>query len=336
MIAVVTGGSGFIGRNLVERLTREGHDVRCLARPRGGLPPEAATRFEVSLADPRALRRCPAFEGADAVFHLAGATRAVRASDFRAANVDTTRNLLSAIVDRGLRPRFVLVSSQAAAGPAVLPEAPVRETDAARPVEPYGVSKLEAERIAEGMANRIPITVIRPCSVFGPWDRDFLRLFRMAQSGLIVYPGVMRHWLSLIHVDDVVTGLVQAARLDAAIGKTYFVAAEPPVAWRTFGEWIATAAGRDVRHVDLPPMVVRAAGVLGEWFGRLTGTAPIANRSKTMLARAPHWVCSGSLARMELALPAPRSLPEAVADTYLWYRERGWLHGSRGAAAQRA
>ena len=99
----------------------------------------------------------------------------------------------TALVARRLAPRFVLVSSQAAAGPAADLARPVVEDDAPRPVEAYGASKLEAERVVRSFGDHVPFTIVRPSSIFGPFDRDFLTLFRFARHGVIVYPGVARH-----------------------------------------------------------------------------------------------------------------------------------------------
>ncbi|MEX2178097.1 MAG: NAD-dependent epimerase/dehydratase family protein [Gemmatimonadaceae bacterium] len=333
MIAVVTGGSGFIGRNLIRRLLADGHRVRCLVRPSGGDPPADVARYLVALDDPRALARCPAFEGADVVFHLAGATRAVRFRDFATANVGPTRQLLGALAHRGLGPRFVFVSSQAAAGPATTADRPVVETDEPRPIEPYGASKLEAERVVQAHSDRVPVTILRPSAVFGPHDRDFLMLFRMAVRGMILYPGVATHWLSLVHVDDVVDALLAVAVQDRAVGRTYFITAPDAIRWRALGEQVGLVTGRAVRHVDLPAPVVFAAATVGDWFGRLTRSTPIATRSKAALSRAPYWVCSAARAGEELGVRASRSLPDALADTYLWYRQHGWLRGPRRGSA---
>jgi len=329
MIAVVTGASGFIGQTLVRRLVTEGHEVRCLERPSGGGAPSDARRYVVQFEQPRSLLECAALERADVVFHLAASTKAVRAETFMAANVMPTRHLLGAITARRLTPRFVFVSSQAAAGPASSPQRPIDEDDIPSPVEAYGRSKLEAERIVESFSDRVPTTVVRPCAAFGPRDRDFLTLFRLAARGIVLYPGTEQHWLSLLHVDDVVQGLIAASRYERAISRTYFLSSSQPVQWRTIGENIASAVGKRVRHVDLYGPLVHTASAAGEWLGRLTHTATIANRSKAELSRHPFWVCSALRARTELAFQESRSLPEALRDTYYWYRQRGWIGGSR-------
>lgn len=332
MIAVVTGGRGFIGQNLTRRLLRDGHDVRCLVRESGGDAPAGATPFVVRYDDPKSLDRCAAFDGAAVVFHLAGATQAVRSEAFMAANVTPTRHLLAAMAARRLQAKFVYVSSQAAAGPAASLAHPVAEGDAPRPVEDYGRSKLSAERVVESFADRIPATIVRPCAVFGPHDRGFLTLFRLAERGMLLYPGTADHWLSLLHVDDVVQGLVDAAQHEPANANTFFLSSIEAVQWRALGALIAAATGGSARHVNLPPPLVHTASVVGEWIGRLTGTAPLANRSKAALARQRFWVCSAAKAREAFGFTASRSLPDAVRDTYYWYRQNGWVGGPHRVA----
>lgn len=331
MIAVVTGGSGFIGHNLIRRLLDDGHEVRCLTRPSGGALPAKTQRYVVQFDEPRSLLDCAALDGAHVVFHLAAATKAVRPEAFTAANVTPTRHLLGAIATRRLSPKFVFVSSQAAAGPAPAKHRAIDEDDVPRPVEAYGRSKLEAERIVESFSDRIATTIIRPCAVLGPHDRDFLALYRLAQRGFLLYPGTAQHWLSVLHVDDVVQGLLTAARREQAICRSFFLSSSEPVQWRTLGAHIAAAVGRRARHIDVYPPLVRTASVAGEWLGRLTHTATLANRSKAALTRHRFWVCSAARARMELGFTESHSLPDAVRDTYYWYRQSGWLRGSHRA-----
>lgn len=333
MIAVVTGASGFVGSNLVRRLRRDGYEVRCLRRSEAMAAPPRVKSYVVRYQEPRSLLDCPALDGADVVFHLAAATRAVRPADFTAANVTPARHLLGALVARRLTPRFVFVSSQAAAGPASDLSRPVVEDDVPRPVEPYGASKLEAERVVRGFGDHVPFTIVRPASVFGPFDRDFLTLFRFARHGVILYPGVARHWFSVVRVEDAVAALVAASVSPAAVGETYFVANAEPVQWREFGALVARALSRAARHLDIPAPVIRGAGIAGDLFSRVTGRATLASRSRYLMSRQPFWVCSASRARDELGFRETRSLPDAIRDTYLWYLDHGWLRASPGAAA---
>jgi dihydroflavonol-4-reductase len=330
MIAVVTGSSGFIGRNLVQRLLSRGAEVRCLVRPRGGRAPSGAAAFPVDYADQTSLDRCHAFDGADTVFHVAGATLATGQARFDAANVTPTRMLLRAIVERRAGPRFVLVSSQAAAGPTA-PGQVRTEEDHPAPVEAYGRSKLAGEMVVEGFSDRVSTTIVRPCSVLGPWDKAFLTLFQLARRGWLIYPGVRDHEMGLLHVDDVVDGILSAAKEKAAIGRAYFLTSAVPVTWDQLGACMATAMGVQARSVNVSLGLVTAASEVGEWVGRATGTAPLLCHSRARLAAQRRWVCSGSRAERELGFKPVRSLADAVRETYLWYVRAGWISDPRGA-----
>jgi nucleoside-diphosphate-sugar epimerase len=333
MIAVVTGGSGFIGTNLVERLLAGGAEVRCLRRPGGGEPPGGASSRVLDLADAEALGHCEWLDDADVVFHVAGATRAVRERDFMAANVAPTRALLDAMRRRRCGARLVYVSSQAAAGPARDLEHPVREGDAPAPIEAYGRSKLAAERLVLEAGRDLPVTIVRPASVLGPRDRDFLVLFRMAQRGLVFHPGNAEQWISLADVADVVAVLLAAAVSPSAQGRTYFAAGHGPLTWRGLADAMAAVTGTTVRHRNLPRALVESVGLFGDLWGMLTRRPPLATTSKVALARPACWVCSDDRSRIDLGVRPARSLPAALEETYYWYLQHGWLRGDRRVAS---
>lgn len=326
-VAVVTGSSGFIGSRLVARLVASGWRVRCLVRAGSrarATPDERTERHMVDFADPASLRRSPALDGAEVVFHLAGVTKALTVDAFRAGNVTPVANLLRALDGRAALRRVVLVSSQAAAGPAASLEAPVREEDEPRPIEGYGRSKLEAEEEARRWADRVPVTIVRPCSVYGPGDVDFLALFRMAATGLLLFPGTSGKYLSLLHVDDVVDGLLAASVTEVTSGATFFLAGDV-LRWRDLGAGIAAAVGRRARAVDVPWVLVRALVPFGEGAARLTRRPTLVNRHKVALARPSYWVCSGARAQRVLGFAPRRALAEGLRTTYSWYQRKGWL-----------
>src|SRR4051812_16912850 len=190
MIAVVTGSTGFIGSHLVDALLARGATVRVLVRPE--TPVERrdprVPHWEADLLDDRSVRESRVWEGATHVFHLAGVTKGRTLAHFRAGNVFPTANVLSALAARGGRvPRVVLVSSQAAAGPAPSADAPVRESARPVPIENYGRSKLQAEQAVARYRDLLPITILRPSAVYGPRDRDFLAVFRQASRRVAVH-----------------------------------------------------------------------------------------------------------------------------------------------------
>jgi nucleoside-diphosphate-sugar epimerase len=328
MIAVVTGSTGFIGSHLVDALLARGATVRALVRPET-LPARRDSRighWEADLLDDRSVRQSRVWEDATHVFHLAGVTKGRTLAHFRGGNVFPTANVLAAIAARGGRPpRVVLVSSQAAAGPASNPDIPVRESDRPVPVEAYGRSKLQAEQAVSRYRDTLPVSIVRPAAVYGPRDRDFLAAFRQASRRVALHAVPRDHEFSIVHVDDVVRALILAGEHPAAVGQTYFVADETPVTWKTLYEQIAEAARAHPVQVQLPLAAVMVAARAGDLVSSITGRPMLLNRNKAALARPRWWLCDASRARRELGWASQVPLRDGVRATYLWYVEAGWL-----------
>jgi len=176
---IVTGATGFIGSHLAARLVREGAEVVCLVRPTSSLRWLEGLDVETRVApleDAQALERAVA--DAELVVHAAGLTRARSVAAYMAANAENTRRLLGAMGD-GVR-RLVYVSSLAAVGPNPSAE-PLDESAEPRPLGGYGASKLAAEQAVREHAGRVETCIVRPPSVYGPRDPNFVSLFRTAQ-----------------------------------------------------------------------------------------------------------------------------------------------------------
>ncbi len=328
MIAVVTGSTGFIGRHLVDALLAKGVEVRALVRPETPRSERDAriANWEADLLDDRSVRESPVWDGASQVFHLAGVTKGRTLDQFRAGNVFPTANVLSALAARvGRAPRVVLVSSQAAAGPAISADAPVRESDRPLPVEAYGRSKLQAEQAVIRYRDTLPITIVRPSSVYGPGDRDFLNVFRQERHRVALRVVPRDHVLSLVYVDDLVRALLLAAEQTVAVGRTYFIADEHPVTWGELYDAIDTVIGNRPIALPLPIPVLRVAARGGDLVSAFTGRATIVNRNKALLARQRWWLCNSSRAREDLGWRAEVPLLAGLRATYNWYVDARWL-----------
>ena len=333
MIAVVTGSSGFIGSHLVEALLERGGTVRALIRPesRSGTRDPRVSYHVADLLDDRSLRESAVWTGATHVFHAAGVTKARTLAEFRDGNVVPTANILAALAARGSRlQRFLLVSSQAAAGPAPEENHPVREDDAPHPVEAYGRSKLEAEQATLRFADTLPVTIVRPSAVYGPRDVDFLSIFKQATSRVAVFAAPADQLMTIVHVRDLVSAMIRAIEQPRARGRTYFVGSETPVSWRKLYSMIAELASTSSRAVQLPPALLRVAGHAGDAFSRTTGKATLLNSNKMALAVPKWWLCDSTRAREELAWRPEIDLQDGLRDTYLWYRQAGWLRHRKG------
>jgi len=324
MTIVVTGSTGFIGHRVAERLLQGGRTVRCPVRSPDRARDLAGAGAEVLAADLLTGHGIDeALRGAAAVVHLAGVVRAWGREAFFATNVEGTRRLAEAAARAGVR-RFVLVSSLAAAGPGA-PEAPVVEETAPRPVNSYGESKLAAERALAASAGPMEWSVVRPCAVYGPRDRDFLVLFRLiARRRIIPYTAPAGAALSLVHVEDL-TDLIIAALDRAPAGGCYLAAGEGAHGWAGVIEAIGRAVGREVRPVRIPPLLLWPAAAASGILRPFTARPPIFCLDKLREARERSWVASADRARRELGWRPRIALDEGMRSTAEWYRGQGWL-----------
>ena len=307
MIAAITGTNGFIGRHVRDRFAADGWSVRPIVR-----------------ADIEQGRLGELIDGADLVVHVAGATRAPNVAHLRASNVDLTRQVVD--LARGSRVRrLIFISSQAAAGPARSADEVTTEESSPSPIEAYGRSKLDAEQVVQAASGELDHVIIRPASVYGPGDRDFLQMFRLARMGVAVHPGNRDQLISIVHVRDLVDAIASAAVASAA-NRTFFVANDEPVRWRDLFRMAAECAGRTiVADVNLPRPLVTAGARVGDAVAALRRRAGLLTTEKAMLARPPYWICSNARAKRELGFASRTRLDAGLRETYEWYVSNGWL-----------
>lgn len=333
MRALVTGATGFVGSHVAEELVRRGHEVRCLVRPasdRRWLEEQPITYVLGDVTEPQALAE--AIEDVDAVFHVAGITKALSPQVFERVNAEGTRNVLEAAARRpGAPPRVIYVSSLAAVGPA--PEAGRlrRAVVDCRPVSSYGASKAAGEAYARAYAGRVPVTIVRPPIVYGPRDTEVLELFRMAAYGIVLQAGTTRRLFSVVHVADLVRLIVDAGERGRAIERgrgaagVYFAADEGPYTWTDLARAAGEAFGKRVRVVPMPEVVTYAAALGGELLGLVRKRPSVLNLDKAREGTAGDWTCSAEEARRELGFEVRFPLERGFRETARWYKERRWL-----------
>src|SRR5688572_27990055 len=167
MTTLLTGGSGFLGSHIAEQLSKAGRRVRALVRKSSDTT-FLRTLQNVELAegavdDVQSFLR--AAEGVEYIVHAAGLVKARNELEFVATNTGGTQNAIEAARHAKNLRRLVFVSSQAAGGPSEDGE-PVVEASPPRPVTHYGRSKMLADEAVRAARDEVPITVIRPPTVY--------------------------------------------------------------------------------------------------------------------------------------------------------------------------
>jgi nucleoside-diphosphate-sugar epimerase len=325
--ALVTGATGFIGSHMAEVLVEKGWDVVCPVRDMSRLRHLSGIQARsILLSDlDSEIGKSPGF---DYVIHLAGATRARDYSGYREANVDSTRLLLELLSKPAAGSRlkkFVLVGSQAACGPSPDDGTPVTESDPLCPVSLYGRSKREAEEIALSFTDRVPVTVIRPPTVFGPRDNDVLAVFKCTRYRLAPCLAGPDRMISIIYVEDLVDGIFTAAIASKSQGQVYFLANPQPVVWREFVLQVAMIAGCRAVTLRVPLFAMRLAALAGDLLGKVSKTPPLFRSEKLEEMKQIAWVCSPEKAYRELQWRPPTPLPAAIQKTLVWYKEHRWI-----------
>jgi len=263
-----------------------------------------------------------AVAGASAVVHLAARVHVMHdtAADplaaFRRVNVVGTQAVLDAAAQAGVR-RFVFLSSVKAVGDTGT--APWRDDVMPAPVDPYGVSKLEAERLVQELAGRMGMeaVVLRLPMVYGAGVKgNMLRLIRLVDSGVPLPLGALRNRRSLVFAGNAAWAVAEALTSAGVAGRTFFISDGEDLSGAELVRRIARALGRSARLVPFPSELLSAAGRVGDLLARL-GPFPLTSAAVRRLTGSLTVDASG-FARFAGAMPF--SVDQGLAETAAWFR----------------
>lgn len=327
MKVLLTGASGFVGSHILERLLERQLSTILLLRPNSdrSFISEHLPQVEVrtgSIDQPGSLDA--ALEGVTHIIHCAGAVKALDAAGFIAVNQIGTRNVVRAVNRRGAQiERLLLVSSLAAAGPGTK-DHPRHERDQPGPVSDYGRSKLAAEREVTSEC-KADWTIIRPPAVYGPRDREFLRLFKAVKSHVLPRFGGGRQELSLVYVVDLAAAVVAALTHANASRELFFAGSPEVVTAAELAQRIAIEVDTWTLPLPLPNAALWLACQWAELAAKFSHKPSVLSAQKWAELRAPGWVCDVSKLKGEVGYDCRTSLAAGVAQTRDWYQAHGWL-----------
>ncbi len=322
-LAVVTGSTGFVGSWLCRALSDAGIQVRGIGRRDAGTVRRGVTYYQADLLDAAALR--PALAGADTVVHLAARVHVMRESardplnEFRRVNVEGSRILLEEAVRAGAT-RLVFASSVKAVAEAS--DVPLSEEALPRPVDPYGVSKLEAENLVRGMAERhsLHATILRLPLLYGPGMKgNMLSLFRLVDRGIPLPLGRVHNLRSIAFVGNVAAAMLAVLQTPVTRPRTFFVSDGRDLSTPELLRLIGRALERKVRLVPVPAALFRAIGGVGDVMSRLL---PVPLTSSTVDRLLGSLTVDPSALTVAVGFRPPFSIEDGLRITADWYRRR--------------
>jgi nucleoside-diphosphate-sugar epimerase len=333
-IAVVTGASGWLGKNLVRELVETRERVRCLINTADEAPllELVSPKVEAVIGDVRdPVTADRLFEDIDAasVFHAAAVIHPVaRTREFFDVNVAGTEHIL----DRARKAhtvRFVHVSSNSPFGANPNPSARFTDDAPYNPYMGYGRSKMEAEQLVQRSHDRgdIPTVIIRAPWFYGPYQPDRqTQWFAAVRKGRFPLVGPGTQMRSMAFTGNLVAGLLAAETATAAPGRGYWIADAEPYSLADILDQVRAALAAEGLEVTdrkppkLPAIAGEVAATLDGFLqsrGRYIQALHVLGELKDTIA------CDISRARAELGYDPQVSLFEGMRASVRWCLERG-------------
>lgn len=266
---LLTGCTGFVGRSVLNRLCEEGMHVIACSRAENMDVPRGARYLSVSGLDFNTDWKL-ALDGRAVVIHSAARVHVMhdKSSDsiaeFRTVNVDGTLNLARQAAGLGVK-RFIFISSIKVNGEGTLVGEPYRADVQPAPVDPYGISKMEAEQGLRSLAAEtgMEVVIIRPTLVYGPGVKaNFLNMMRWLHKGVPLPFGAIHNQRSLVALDNLVDLIVTCIEHPAAANQTFLVSDGEDISTTELLRRMGTALGRPVRLLQVPSWLLKTGAAL--------------------------------------------------------------------------
>jgi len=330
--ALLTGATGFIGSHLVQALVKKEWDVTCYIRPKSRtdfLQKLPVRLIKGRVEDQLQLEKAVGgevdkfndcfFLAQDYVFHLAARIRSASPDVYDKANHLFTKNLAHACLKNNPSvSRFLYVSSISAAGPS-LPGYYSDEKKKDSPTSEYGRSKLKGEHAVRALANKLPVTIIRPPNVYGPRQQETEMLVKLIKRKIVPVLKDRGEITSLIYITDLIEGMITAACSQKTINQTYYLTNEKGYSWRNIILMMKKHILGPTLYLPLYENFILFAALIFDLLKTLKITRSYFGRRawKTM-TRIP-WLFSPKKAKNDFDFNAEYTLERGLKETVEYY-----------------
>lgn len=319
MKALVTGGTGFLGKHLVGKLCDKGYEVVVLSHQRGVAGNEKRQGVRIYTGD---LTDKASLSGLDNdfdfIFHLATARDSVGQEACYRINVDGTKNLLATIREKNIRPKkFVYISSLGVTGLGHTPT-PKKEGDPLEPISHYGMAKKMAEQEVVNMGGDLPYMILRPAKIYGPGDKRILIHFKLVQWGIIPQLGIKPRYLSLCHVEDLAEAMILAAESHRS-NEIYFFSDGEVYSWENFYQVIAVLLQKKPKKLFIPQFLNEVLLGIARITKHLSIKSIYLEPNTFLELRSRYWLCDSTKFFNEFSYQPRFHLAEGFRQTTEWF-----------------
>lgn len=324
MNILVTGANGFVGKSLINHLSTTNYQAIAGVRKLPEHQQDCEYRLIDNLEDKADLSS--ALKDIDVVIHAAARVHVMKEAatdplaEFRKVNVEGTLNLACQAIDAGVK-RFIFVSSIKVNGEGTELGHPYTADSQPNPIDPYGMSKYEAEQGLLKLAETTPleVVIIRPTLVYGENVKgNFQSLIKWTYKGIPLPIGGIKHNLrSLVSVDNLTDFIITCIEHKDAKNQVFLISDDDDISTADLLDGIAKGLGLTNRALPIPAsMINKAAAVVGKSgvAQRLSGSLQVdISKAKTLLGWKPKYSTSESIRKTaefyKLNLTAPQSMP---------------------------
>ncbi len=321
--AFVTGGTGFVGLNLIDELVKQGWAVTALHRRNSDLQflkRFQAARVEGTITDRQSLLNAIP-EGVDTLFHVAGNTNMWRKRNAEQTrdNVEGTANVVEAAIAKGVR-RLIVTSSISAYGGAAGEITEDTPSKAASSRVNYELTKWQGQEVARAAISRgLEVVIMQPGAILGPYDiGTWSRLFGLVKTGAL--PGVPPASLSFGHVTQIVRAHIAAA--DKGVNGGHYLLAGTEGTFLELVQEIARLLGKPVPAKAMPAPLLKLVARVNDLVSSVTGKEPSFTPEMAEGLGGRAMTAPSARARTELGYETV-PLKVMVKDCYDWMVKEG-------------